>query len=113
MGRPSGARLRGRAVGFAGDEPDGHGVLIPAPGGRGEVAFEIAAPWRHRGIAGALLERLVAAAAARGLHELYAEVLMENADMLTVLREHGRHAESRDGGILTVTIPVAPEPRAG
>jgi GNAT superfamily N-acetyltransferase len=50
------------------------------------VAFEVAAPWRRHGIAGALLERLLDAAGERGLREIYADVLPQNADMLAVLR---------------------------
>jgi len=92
---------------FAGDELVGHAVLVPLPDGRGEVAFEVAAPWRHHGIAGVLLERLLAAAGTRGLRAVDADVLPDNADMLAVLREHGRHAESREGGVVSVTIPVA------
>ena len=45
-------------------------------------------------------------AAARGLHEIYADVLPENADMLAVLREHGDHADTHHGGIVSVTLPV-------
>jgi GNAT superfamily N-acetyltransferase len=89
-------------------EPVGHAALIPLADGRGEIAFEVAAPWRHHGIAGALLERLLAVGGARGLRELYADVLPHNADMLAVLREHGQHGESRVDGVVTVTIPVAP-----
>jgi GNAT superfamily N-acetyltransferase len=97
---------------FAGEEPVGHAAIIPLADGRGEVAFEVAAPWRHHGIAGALLERLLQIAGARGLREIYADVLPENADMLAVLREHGEHAECSRGGVMTVTIPCrAPEPR--
>lgn len=91
---------------FAGDEPVGHAVLIAGRDGRGEVAFEVAAPWRRHGIAGALLDRLLDAAGERGLREIYAEVLPENADMLAVLREHGQHAESRHGNVVIVTLPV-------
>jgi RimJ/RimL family protein N-acetyltransferase len=101
---------RSHAVGllaFAGEEPVGHAVLIVLHDGRGEVAFEVAAPWRHHGIAGALLRRLLVIAAARGLHEVYADVLPGNRNMLAVLREHGEHAETRHDGIITVTIPVA------
>ena len=79
---------------FIGVQPVGHAVLIPAGDGRGEVAFEVAAQWRRRGIATALLNRLLEVAADRGLREVYADVLPENADMLAVLREHGEHAES-------------------
>jgi GNAT superfamily N-acetyltransferase len=92
---------------FIGDQPVGHAVLIPAGDGRGEVAFEVAAQWRRHGIAGALLERLLGAAADRGLREVYADVLPENADMLAVLREHGEHVESHKGGIVIVTLPAA------
>jgi GNAT superfamily N-acetyltransferase len=92
---------------LAGAEVVGHGVLVCAQDGRGEVAFEVAAPWRHHGIAGALLVRLVDAAVTRELREIYAEVLTDNADMLAVLREHGPHVESRQGGVITVTVPLA------
>ena len=101
---------RSGAVGllaFAGDEPVGHAVLIVLRDGRGEVAFEVAAAWRHHGIAGALLERLLVIAAARGLREIYADVLPGNRNMLAVLREHGEHAEALRDGIITVKIPVA------
>jgi RimJ/RimL family protein N-acetyltransferase len=101
---------RAAAVGLlavAGEELVGHAVLVPLPdGSRGEVAFEVAAAWRHHGVAGALLGHLVVAAAALELREVYAEVLLENADMLAVLREHGEHAEHRDGNVVTVTLPV-------
>ena len=95
---------------FAGEEPVGHATIIPLADGRGEVAFEVAAPWRHHGIAGALLERLIEIGTARGLQEIYADVLPRNADMLAVLREHSEHAESYRDGIVTVTIPVPPGP---
>lgn len=91
---------------LVGTEPVGHAVLVPSADGCGEIAFEVAAPWRHHGIAGTLLARLLVIARARGLHELFAEVLPENADMLAVLREHGDHAESARGGVVTVTVPV-------
>lgn len=95
---------------FAGEEVVGHAVIVPLASGRAEVAFEVAGPWRHHGIAGALLEQLLAVATSRGLYEIYAEVLPRNADMLAVLREHGEHGESRRDGIVTVTIPVPSVP---
>jgi GNAT superfamily N-acetyltransferase len=93
---------------FIGDDPVGHAVLIPAADGRGEVAFEVAAQWRRHGIASALLARLLDEAADRGLREVYADVLPENADMLAVLREHGEHGESHAGGIVVLTLPAPP-----
>jgi GNAT superfamily N-acetyltransferase len=95
---------------FADAEPAGHAVLIPLADGRGEIAFEVAADWRRHGIAGALLERLLEVAADRGLREIYADVLPDNADMLAVLREHGTHAETHADGVVTVTLPVPPKP---
>lgn len=93
---------------FAGQEPVGQAVLIPASDARGEVAFEVAPTWRHLGIAGALLDLLFGAAARQGLVEIYVDVLPENADMLAVLRAHGEHDERSEDGILTVTLPVPP-----
>jgi RimJ/RimL family protein N-acetyltransferase len=89
---------------FVGDEPVGHAVLVPTEDGRGEVAFEVAAAWRRHGIASAFLQRLLDVAGERGLREIYADVLPQNADMLAVLREHGEHVESRDGGVVVVRI---------
>jgi RimJ/RimL family protein N-acetyltransferase len=100
---------RNHAVGllaFAGEEPVGHAAVISVGDGRGELAFEVAAPWRHHGIAGALLDQLVELARGSDLHEIYADVLPGNADMLAVLREHGEHTESHHEGIVTLTLPV-------
>lgn len=91
---------------FIGGQPVGHAVLIPAGDDRAEVAFEVDALWRRRGIATALLTRLLEVAADRGLGEVYADVLPENADMLAVLREHGVHVESRVDGVVVVTLPA-------
>ena len=88
----------------------GHGVLVAGADGCGEVAFEVASEWRHHGIAGALLERLLDLAAARGLREVYAEVLPENADMLAVLREYAAHSESLSQNVVTVRLAVGPRP---
>lgn len=94
-------------VALVAGEVVGHAVLAPAGEGRGEVAFEVAADWRHHGVATALLAQLLAVAAGQGLREVYAEVLDENADMLAVLREHGPCREHRDGGSRVLTLPVA------
>jgi GNAT superfamily N-acetyltransferase len=80
--------------------------MIPLSGDRAEVAFEVAEPWRRRGVAGQLLEALVAAAARTGVRELSAEVLEENADMLAVLREHGLHSERQRDGVVSLQVPV-------
>ena len=88
----------------------GHGVLVVAPDGGGEVAFEVAAPWRRHGVATALLEGLLDLAGSRGLREVHATVLCDNADMLAVMRGRGAHSDSTSGGTVAVTLPVAARP---
>ena len=98
------------AVGLVATTPDGqlvgHAALIPMDDARAEVCFEVAAPWRHHGIAGRLLAELDRRAVRRGLTTLVAEVLPENADMLAVMREHGPCREHREDGVVEVTLPV-------
>ncbi len=86
----------------------GHGVLVPVDASTGEVAFEVAEPWRRHGVAGALLQALEDEARRRGLTRLVAEVLARNRDMLAVLREHGPTHETGTGADLRVVLPVAP-----
>jgi GNAT superfamily N-acetyltransferase len=101
---------RDAAVGLVATTADGrivgHAALVPMDEARGEVCFEVAADWRHLGIAGTLLAELDRRAARRGLTMLVAEVLSENADMLAVLREHGPCGEHRDGDVVEVTLQV-------
>jgi GNAT superfamily N-acetyltransferase len=93
-----------------GGELVGHAALIPMSEARAEVCFEVAAPWRHHGVAGRLLVELVRRAAQRGLQTLVAEVLPENADMLAVLREHGPCHEHREDGVVELELAVDPSP---
>ncbi|MDX6691033.1 MAG: hypothetical protein QOG15_2490 [Solirubrobacteraceae bacterium] len=98
------------AVGLVAAAPTGevvgHAALVPIDETRAEVCFEVAAPWRHHGVAGLLLDELVRRAAPRGVRTLVAEVLAENADMLAVLREHGSCRERRQGGVLVLELAV-------
>lgn len=97
----------GLVAGAADGELVGHAALVPmGDGTRAEVAFEVAAPWRHQGIAGRLLEELDRRAQERGFAVLVAEVLSENADMLAVMREHGPCQERQEGGIVHLELPV-------
>jgi GNAT superfamily N-acetyltransferase len=89
-----------------GGEIVGHAALIPMDGERAEVCFEVAAPWRHHGVAGALLADLERKAAGRGLRTLVAEVLSENSDMLAVLRERGPCHEHRDGNVVELQLTL-------
>jgi len=101
---------RHHAVGLvaitAADELVGHAASVMIDDVSAEVCFEVAAPWRHHGIAGALLTELERRAALRGLRTLVAEVLPENADMLAVLREHGPCREHREDGVWVVELAV-------
>lgn len=102
---------RQHAVGLVAATADGglvgHAAFIPIDAARAEVCFEVAGAWRHRGIAGRLLDELELRAAERGLTTLVAEVLPENADMLAVLHEHGPCREHRDGSVLELQLDVA------
>lgn len=99
------------ALGLVATAPNGeivgHAALIPVGDGRAEVCFEVAGPWRRRGVAGRLLAELARDAPRRGLQTLVAQVLAENVDMLAVLRQYGRCRESRDGGVIELEVSIA------
>jgi L-amino acid N-acyltransferase YncA len=101
---------RVHALGLVAIAPDGelvgHAALIPIDDERAEVCFEVAAPWRHHGVAGRLLTELAQRAERRGLRTLVADVLSENADMLAVMREHGPCDEREEGGVIELELPV-------
>jgi RimJ/RimL family protein N-acetyltransferase len=100
----------GDAVGLVAIAPNGelvgHAALIAMDHARAEVCFEVAAPWRHHGVAGRLLAELERRAAQRGLRTLVAEVLVENVEMLAVMREHGPCHEHRDGGVIELELAI-------
>jgi GNAT superfamily N-acetyltransferase len=88
------------------DELVGHAAFVVIDDASAEVCFEVAAPWRHHGVAGTLLSELERRAARRGLRTLVADVLPQNADMLAVLREHGTCREHREDDICVVELAV-------
>lgn len=94
----------------------GHAALIRIDETRAEVCFEVAAPWRHHGIAGRLLAELDREAVRRRMTTLVAEVLTENMDMLAVFREHGPCLEHRGGfGVIEIAMSIGeamPRPEA-
>jgi len=102
------------AVGLVATAPDGqvvgHAAFIAIDDERAEVCFEVAAPWRHHGVAGSLLDELLRRAGQRGLRSLVAEVLSENADMLAVMRDHGPCREHREGGVVELELPLPSVP---
>ena len=71
--------------------------------GDGDLAITVAAPWR--GWLGAyLLDVLVRRAAADGVRNLQAEVLLENEPMLSLLRHRDAVALSHDDGVVHLSI---------
>jgi acetyltransferase len=56
---------------------------------RAEYAIAVRSDWKGRGLGYALLGRIIEAARARGIGELYGDVLQENQAMLKMNREHG------------------------
>ena len=90
-------------------------VRVPADPLAAEAALTIIDDCQHKGIGRMLLERLLAAAAERGLRELRFSVLAANGSMLDLLRRFerptGRPLQSLPGGgVVEFTMPVqAPE----
>jgi GNAT superfamily N-acetyltransferase len=100
-------------VAIAGEVIVGHAVLVPAGEHTAEVAFEVAAEWRHQGIAGHLLDALIQAGRERGVDTLVAEVLAENSEMLAVFREHGGVCERLDATVTSMRLEVDTSGRPG
>jgi ribosomal protein S18 acetylase RimI-like enzyme len=67
----------------------GGGRYIVFEPGRAEMAFVVVDTWQGRGIGSILMRHLVKIASDAGLQELTAEVLPENAAMLSVFRKFG------------------------
>jgi hypothetical protein len=76
------------------------------PDGNGEFALTIAAGWRGW-LGPYLLDALVAAAAARGVPNLQADILLENAQMLALVSQRSYVTLSRDPSELRVAIDAA------
>jgi GNAT superfamily N-acetyltransferase len=64
----------------------GYAIL---PDGDGEFALTVAPGWRGRRLGRYLLGALVAAAAARGVPNLQADIMLGNAPMLALVRDRG------------------------
>jgi L-amino acid N-acyltransferase YncA len=65
----------------------GHATYAQLDGARAEVAVEVSDHLHDRGLATVLIERLAAAAQARGIASFVAEVLPENSAMLGVFQD--------------------------
>ncbi len=71
----------------------GYAIL---PDGDGEFALTVAPGWRGWRLGRYLLDAIVAAAAARGVPNLQADIMLDNARMLTLLRHRGYITLHRD-----------------
>jgi hypothetical protein len=86
----------------------GYAIL---PDGNGEFALTIAAGWRSW-LGPYLLDALVAAAAARGVPNLQADILVENIPMLALISHRGYVTLDRRGPQVRVAIDAAQPCRA-
>ena len=80
-----------------------------------EVAIVVVDPWQQKGVATALLERLVSRAREAGIHRFVALVLSDNQDALELFHHlaHGRtRTRSSDPGEVEMLIEL-PEPGGG
>jgi len=72
-----------------------------------EVAFTVEQHFQDRGVGTALMRHLTQIAAAKGIRELQAEVLCNNAPMLHVFTRSGLPMTTRqDGNVLHVTMTL-------
>lgn len=79
---------------------------------RAEVSFVIEDEFQGHGLGGLLLEHIAAAARSRGIKVLEANVLADNARMLTTITSSGYRYEISGGGSV-LTVDIAVDPRAG
>jgi len=76
---------------------------------RAEAAVTVIDAYQGRGIATALLQRLVSAARDNGIRTFTANVMWENHDLLDGLRAHGARITPDEPGVASVLMTV-PEP---
>ena len=74
-----------------------------------EAAFAVADAWQRKGIGTRLLEQLATLASAHGIEAFVAEVLAENAVMLSVFQNVGFQATRvLESGVVEVRFPIEP-----
>jgi acetate---CoA ligase (ADP-forming) len=106
---------RGALVGILADDAGVEKIVAVAEFARlrdpavAEVAFTVADELQGRGAATRMLEQLAARAAEAGIESFVAEVLPDNAPMLSVFRDAGFEvSRSLAGGEVEVRFPIAP-----
>jgi CRP-like cAMP-binding protein len=85
----------------------GRYVRLSDDPGAAEVAFGVAAEHQGRGTATMLLGALGVIAATAGITRFTAEVLRDNGPMRAVFRRAEARWTSLEGGVLSMTLPVA------
>ncbi|NES28221.1 GNAT family N-acetyltransferase [Micromonospora terminaliae] len=80
-------------------------------GDEAEAALLVRDDWQRRGLGSALLRRLLGHADRAGYAAVLLHVQAENTPMLRTVRRLDRPTTvQRDGGVVTVTVPLAPGP---
>ena len=97
--------------------PDGEHLLavgrycLDADGKGAELAFVVHEKMRRRGLATELIDRLIAAARARGLRRLWGQTNVHNAAMLGIFRRHDFVISTDAGtGEALATLTLNPNP---
>ncbi len=108
---------RGSLVGVMGDADDerivaiGNYVRLRDPH-LAEAAFAVADDFQRKGIGTRMVEQLAQRAAAHGIEAFIAEVLAENATMLSVFENIGfRASRTLESGVVEVRFPIEPTER--
>ena len=76
------------------------------PDGSAEFAIEVRPDQRHHGIGGKLLSALVARLRERGVRELVAHSLFDNAEFALIASEATMQPESEGGGVRLWRLPI-------
>ena len=82
----------------------GEAAYTPLPDGDGELALAVASEWRGW-LGHYLLDALLTAAAARGIPNLQADILLENRPMLALVRARG-YAVLDHSNLTTVRVTI-------
>lgn len=81
----------------------------PARREMAEVAFSVERPFANRGIATALMGRIIRAARNRGIRHLILVCLAENTKMQAIARHYDADLRIGDGAIIADIIPKRPD----
>ena len=74
--------------------------------GSAELAVQVRPDYRHQGIGGKLLSSLVERLRERGVHELVAHSLFDNAEFALIASESQMRSEAEGGGVSLWRLPI-------